>query len=190
MQDRLHQSVQLHIQIGGEFLLAMVERFGVAGWNNWVGDMLDGGHMPLAWSADEEIPPCWWWVDCEGADFSGKILDGADFKPMAWLKNTNFEGASLVGARIGCCPFANFQYADLRGADFTDSDITGADFGDARLDGIKLDGASYDPASPPVGLPAPLLSACLQEPAEDLRGMGSAMCPVPIKASLTLVEMP
>lgn len=69
MQDRLHSAVQLHIEIGSDFLLAMVERFCIDGWNRWLGNMIDGGYMPLGWSA--EIPPIWFWLDFTGMNLAG-----------------------------------------------------------------------------------------------------------------------
>jgi uncharacterized protein YjbI with pentapeptide repeats len=104
--------------------------------------------------------------------------------------NTNFEGASLVGARIGCCHGDSFRGCALTGGDLQDAEITACDFSRAKLDGIKMDGASYDPANPPRGLSEKLLSACRHEPADAIpREAGLEEFPVAIRGSLSLVEI-
>ena len=181
--------VQLNIELDGSFLLAMVERYGVIGWNRWIEAMTTSGLMPLAWGADEAIPPCWYWMDFSDSDFSMRSWDGINLG-LPYLKNVNFNAASLVGARIGCSPFASFRGANLSGCDFRDGDITGCDFEDALMTGIKLDRAAYDSDRPPLGLSDELLRICKEEPRDEASGTGLAEIPLAINASLTALWMP
>ncbi len=171
--------VVLHLEIGGEFLLAMLENYGVQGWNRWLDAV--GRCVPGYWGEAEAEPPLCFWYDLQGVDLSGRNLDGIDLG-LAWCKATRFDGGSLVNARIGCCKDASFRTCDLRNAHIG-GDITGVDFSGASLDGLRLDDAAYDPAHPPVGLSADLLRLCRRR--ADVEGTGGRMeHPVPVKASL------
>ena len=181
---------QLNIELGGEFLLAVIDRHGVTGWNRWKTAMVHGGRMPLAWQEDEAVPAVWYWMEFGGIDLSGRNLDGIDLG-LASLQNAKFDDASLVGAELGCCQHSTFRSADLRQADFGHCDISGCDFSGAILDGIKRANAGYDFESPPTGLPEGLLRLCRAATGgiAPVR-IGCEEVPVPIKGSLTTAMMP
>jgi hypothetical protein len=105
------------------------------------------------------------------------------------MKGVNFDGSSLVGSRIGCCPLASFKAADLRSADLRDGEFTACDFSAARLDNTMFDGATYDATRPPIGLPDELLRICKAVPSNEPVGAGAAEYPVPIHASLTALDV-
>ncbi len=65
------------------------------------------------------------------ADFSGDVLDGADFS-NCWIV-AFFRGASLKAAK--------FCQANIKTSDFTDADLTDADFRGACLEATKWSGA-------------------------------------------------
>ena len=181
--------VLLNVVLGPAFLLALVGKFGVPGWNAWLRSMVDGGFLPVGWSPDEPAPPCWYWLDFSNADFSRRRWDGIDLG-LAYLEKVDFNEASLAGARIGCCPRASFMSADLRGAAFDHADVTGVEFCFAKVEGIKLHGATYDEKEPPIGLVDRLLAACRPEPCGEPSGPGADEIPVPVRASLTAAGVP
>jgi hypothetical protein len=172
----------LNIVLGADFLLTMLDGFGVEGWNRWVHSMVDNGFMPLCWSEHDDPPPLWYWLDFDGADLSGRDLDGIDLG-LAWCRSGQLVSSSLVGAKFGCCHDSVFRGSDLRGAAFV-GDVSRTDFRDALLNDIRLNGTPYDLHHPPIGLPAELLRLCRPESSDVCRGPGPTEYPVSITASL------
>ena len=180
--------IQLNIELDGFFLLAMVEQFGVEHWNLWIESMTMGGFMPLCWSPDEPIPPCWYWMNFSNSDFSKRNWEGLNIA-LPYFENCDFDGSLLSGARIGCCPLSSFRGSDLSGAEFR-GDITAVDFNDSDVRGIQLRFATYNEQLPPLGLPDELLRVCKAEPSEPTSGTGTDEIPVVISGSLTALRMP
>jgi hypothetical protein len=178
-----HSPFQLHIDLGQSFLLTVLDRYGVEGWNRWLQALAVGNFFPQVWGKDEPIPAVLFGLCFGGADLSGRKLDGIKFG-MAWHPHTRFDSASLVCAELGCCRNSSFCMADLRQANFEDGDITGCDFCGAILDSIRLDGATYDHEDPPIGLPPELLKICRQDLAES-ESVGWDTFPVIVESCLT-----
>jgi hypothetical protein len=177
---------QLNIALGGDYLLAILDVFGVAGWNRWVQAMAMG-YMPLGWSDRNNPPPVWYWLDAEGLDLSGRDLDGIDLGLM-WCRGARFDLSSLVGGRLGCCEDATFRGCDLRDCEFI-GDISAVDFRTARLERIRLDRTPYDPRRPPLGLSDELLGVCDPQPDDEPPGDGLPERPVEVKASITTITV-
>ena len=171
--------VVLHIELGGEFLLAVLEHHGVQGWNRWMDSVC--ATVPGYWGEGENEPPLCFWFNLQGVNLSERSLDGLDLG-LTWCEAARFDSSSLAGARLGCCRDASFRGCDLRHATFV-GDVSGADFRDARLDGVTLTDATYDPECPPVGLPDDLLQ-CRPMPSGKPAGSGLTEYPVKIGASL------
>ena len=171
--------VVLHLELGGGFLLAMLDGFGVQGLNKWLDAVARS--IPGYWGEGETEPPICFWFDGEGADISGRNLDGINLV-LVWCQGARFDSASAVGAKFNCVSDASFRNANLRNAKFL-GDISGADFRDAQLDGVTMN-ATYDPDHPPIGLPEALFRLCQREPDRMPKGGGLAERPVPIRASL------
>lgn len=181
--------VQLNVKIGEGCVKAVISKVGVDGWNKWLDAMMMGMYMPLGWSEHEPIPPIWYWIDLQDADFRGWDLDGIQLG-IASCRGARFDSASAVGAVIGCVPQASFRNADLREAGFCFSDISSVDFSFAKVDEIKLQGATFSEGCPPLGLNDDLLRLCKQEPYIDTEGIGLEEFSVPIVGSLTILRMP
>jgi hypothetical protein len=170
----------LHLECGMDFLVAILDRYGVAGWNRWLSAMIP--YLGGVWGVGDPEPPLCFWFDVVG-DLSGRNLDGIELWGVVSCDGIRLDGGSAVGATIGSCVGGSFRSADLRRATFTEA-VTGADFSGANLGGASFDEATYDPASPPIGLPDALLRACREEPLGDAMG-GLVEHPVAIRASIS-----
>ena len=182
MPTKYGSPVVLHLELGGEFILTMVENYGVQGFNRWHAALC--ACVPWHWGADEEEPPLWFWYNLKGDDLSHQKLDGIDLSDF-WCKETCFDGASLMGAKIAFCKNASFKRCCLRGTEFA-GDITGADFTAADIDGIVFKDAFYDPACPPLGLPQGLLLLCAKK--ADQKGNGVGIIETPVSVGATLAD--
>jgi len=81
-------------------------------------------------------------LDGEVHDFSGQVLEGADFSGcfvLATFCRANLAGARFKDANVKTCDFAN---ADLRDAVFDGAAIDAAIFNGADLTGASFIGAS------------------------------------------------
>lgn len=138
--------------------LPLVDAVGVKGFNA-LQDDLDRVASPT-WSSTEPSPPLIVLWSLEGADLRRRILDGIDLG-ACWMASVDLREASLVGAKIGASPFADFRKGNLRDASVCE--ITGCRFDGAVLDGLRTAEASYDPSCPPTGL-GEILARCQAEP--------------------------
>lgn len=74
----------------------------------------------------------------EGADFSGKDLQGRNFDNSD-MEEVNFEGANLQGA--------SFKNADLEEANFKNANLKNVNFENADLEEANLQGANIEGAN-------------------------------------------
>ena len=165
-------SVQLHLELGEDFLLEMLDNFGVSGWNLWIESMSVSGYMPLCWGEHDTVPPCWYWINLTDADFFRLNLNRINLS-LAYCTNCCFDESNLTGARLSFVSGCYFRGADLRLTDFQNGDISNCDFSDANVDYIKLEGATYDALRPPIGLPDELLRVCKAEHREKTTRKGA-----------------
>ena len=175
----------LHLELGPDFLLEVLDRYGVHGWNRWLAEMTPflGG----VWAEGEDEPPICIFFEV-GGDFSGQNLNGISLWGVVSCDGLRLDNGSAVGARIGSCIGASFRDADLRNAVFT-ADISGADYRGANLEGASFDDVIFDPSNPPVGLPDDLLRECVpnsleQYDFESAHEFGLDQHPVSLKASI------
>ena len=187
MSDSHRTAMQLLVEISRDLL----QSFSVAEWNTFVADLSAHGLIPTVWSPGERPPPVAVLLDFRGLRRGHYRLTGIDLS-LCWLEGANFEGACLKGAKIGCCPNANFRDARLQGADFSDCDISGCCFDGAELHDTDFTNASYDPENPPTGLPPEALAMCKPEPRErpvSAKPQGRAG-ERPLRATVTVGRVP
>ena len=149
-------------QVIVEFDNSLLSRFTVAQWNAFVAGLSEMHLAPTVWSSGERPPPFGVTLDFSGLRRAHYRLDGADLS-LCWLADSDFTGASLKGAQMGCCPRSNFRNARLQGADFTLCDISDCDFTGAEMEGTIFTKAVYAPGHEPVGLPTAMLALCKPE---------------------------
>jgi uncharacterized protein YjbI with pentapeptide repeats len=173
-----------------EFSRDLFQHFNVESWNEFVGELVRHGMVPVAWSKGERSPPVGVMLDFRGLRRAHYKLDGIDLT-FCDLEGANFEGASLKGAKLGPCPGANLRGARLQGAAFR-GDVSGADFTGAELHDTDFRDATYDPGKPPVGLPGEALANCKPEPenATDDAEVQSVPADQPLRATVTISEVP
>lgn len=148
--------VQLRLE--SDVLIAILDSFGVAGWNDFLARLSDA-NIAFSTIALDAVPPVMADIKFTGIDLRGRDLDGISLR-YCLLDGATFAGCSLRGAVFWRVEGANFMHADLRDARFEGSDLTGTDFTGANTSGIVLDEVTYFEEAPPVGLPAPLLALC------------------------------
>ncbi len=181
-----------------DFDRAVMQHLDVPQWNAFVAFLLDKDLVPPMWMHGERPPPLAVTLDLHGLRRAHYVLDAIDLR-MAWLADADFSFGSLVGARLGCCPRANFKSARLHGADFRGVEISGCDFTDAKgLDAVLFEGAAYDLSCPPMGLPPQILARCKAEAAPSPTGTNPPSNPTwpsglpesPLKCLATVYTIP
>jgi hypothetical protein len=153
--DGMHMARQIIV----EFDRSLLTRFSVAQWNSFADGLSVVGLTPTVWESGERPPVFGVSLDFSRLQRRNHRLDGVNFS-LCWLADADFEGASLKGAKLGCCPRASFRNARLQDADFTLCDISDCDFTGSELSGAIFTGAVYAPGHKPVGLPPGLLAEC------------------------------
>jgi hypothetical protein len=165
------------------------QHFNVAQWNDFVGELVRLGLVPVAWSKGERPPPVGVMFDFRRLRRAHYRLAGIDLT-FCDLGEADFEGADLKGAKLGDCAGANLRNARLQGAAFR-GDVRGANFTGAELHDTDFSDAYYFAAKPPVGLPAEVLAACKSEPAAaGDADKPSAPPEQPLRATVTISEVP
>ena len=148
-------------QVIVEFDKSLLSRFTVAQWNAFVDGLSAMNLAPTVWSSGERPPPFGVTLDFSRLQRAHYRLDGINFADACcWLADSDFEGASLKNAHMGCCPRSSFRNARLQGCDFSMCDISDCDFTGAELDGTFFTGAVYAVGHEPVGLPTATLALC------------------------------
>jgi hypothetical protein len=156
--------IMINIEFGTSLLIRILDDGGVRAWNRFLGQLFKRNEVAGAWSPGETPPLVDFGFDFRNLQVPCMNLEGVDLW-LCELEGANFDGAALLGARIGNCPNASFRNTTLSGAMFC-GDISGCDFTGAQFDGIVMDDVTFDPSMPPVGLPPELLSLCKPDHSE------------------------
>ncbi len=172
----------------------------VAQFNGFISGLSAMNLAPTVWSSGERPPPFGVTLDFSRLQRAHYRLDGINFADACcWLADSDFEGASLQNAQMGCCPRASFRQARLQGADFTLCDISDCDFTGAELAGTIFTGAVYAVGHEPVGLPTEILALCKPEampppvnprtPENPREPTGPTVAPLKCSATIHAVPM-
>jgi hypothetical protein len=180
--------VQLHLELRGDFLVKMLDEFGVSGWNRWIDEMTSNRYLPTHWSADEAPPPVWYWLNFDDVDLSGRTLDGIDFDGIPSMRRVRFYDCSLIDAQFGgcCLENASFRRSNLRRTNFRFAEISGANFQQAEASEAILYQASFDSRRRPTGIDADALRFAdeTSDSDDDCSGDGATEHPVDVRGSL------
>jgi len=149
-------SPSVHLDLGPDFLQAVLEQAGVSGWNRWVGAMVDANLVCPVWEEPRDEPMLILWLSLEEADLRGLQAPGINLEWCS-LGQTRLDNADVRAAGLGCVARSSFRDADLTDAVISYGDISGADFTGAKLNGLYLQCCHYERGIPPVGLPDFLL---------------------------------
>ena len=149
-------------QVLVEFDRSLMSHLSVEQFNALVDGLSEMHLAPTVWEAGSVPPPFGVIFDFSGLRRRNYRLDGVDLS-LCWLGDADFEGASLKGAQMGCCPRSCFRNARLQGADFTLCDVSDCDFTGAELEGTVFTNATYAVGHEPVGLPTGTLALCKPE---------------------------
>lgn len=156
-------SIHLIVEFDKELFNHVVGERGVAGWNDFVGDLFERRLLAACWASTEMPPPLVILFDFRGLRRAHYRLDDVDLR-CCWLQGADFTGASLKNSHLGCGRGVSYRKSRLHGADFRHVEISGCDFtGAAGIETAIFDGAVYDPANPPLGLPPETLAKCKPE---------------------------
>jgi len=155
----------LALTADARLLQLALERSGVAGWNQWIGQLFDSNLICTTWGS-KPAPPLSVFLDFGETDFSQTMLDGINLS-HAWLEAADFSAASLRRAQLGIVRFARFTGADLRDAKFEIADVSGCDFIGAQLGGTTFKECSYAKGFAPSGLPTDMLQMLTVTAKED-----------------------
>lgn len=152
------------IQVVIEFDKDLLQHFDVAQFNSFVNALFEKNVLAACWSPTERAPALVVLLDFTRLQRAHCVLDNLNVS-LAWLAGANFEGASLKGARLGCCPRANFRSARFDHAtDFRHVEISGCDFtGAVGIESAMWAGAVFEPSNPPKGLPPEVIALCRPE---------------------------
>ena len=180
-------------QVLVEFDRSLMSHFTVEQFNALVDGLSEMHQAPTVWEAGSVPPPFGVTFDFSRLQRAHYRLDGIDLS-LCWLADSNFTGASLKDAQMGCCPRTSFRNARLQGADFTLCDISDCDFAGAELEGTIFDGAVYAVGHEPVGLPTATLALCKPEavpppvnprtPENPQEPTGPTVCPLKCSATI------
>ena len=176
----------------------LLSRFDVAGWNQFVEELIDKNILAATWRPGERPPALIVFLDFRGLRMRNRHLDGIHLG-VASLEGADFSGSSLRGAKLGSCRDALFTGARLHGADFEYCEISGADFTDASgIETAVFRRSSYWVGNPPVGLPPSVLAKCdpsAEPPTTDRRDQSHKPNPAatdesPVRCVATICSTP
>lgn len=187
-------STRTAMQVIVEISRDLLQSFNVKDWNEFVAELSRRELIPVVWSLGERPPPLGVMLDFRGLRRGHYHLTGIDLS-LCWLDRACFEGACLKGAKMGCCPNADFRNARLQGASFYMCDISGCRFEGAELHDADFTDASYAMGHAPTGLPAETLAKCkavMPEPPPAPRDPDNPpRSPErPLRATVTVSEVP
>jgi uncharacterized protein YjbI with pentapeptide repeats len=165
------RGILLSLDFNATLFNHILREAGVPGWNRFATDLFNQNLTAVVWKPTDRPPLLDIGLDFSWLKAQQKNLDGIDLS-LCWLQGSNFDQASLKGAKIGCCPKSSFRGTNLQGATFYE--ITGCDFTGAYLDGVVFTDATYDPSDPPIGLTAELRSVCTADAKEVKQNMTHA----------------
>lgn len=178
----------LDIDLGVDALLPFIQMGqpeGARAWNELVVNLWRSKLLANVWHEHEPEPILVIGVDLSGGDLSHRGLDGYDLS-HCWLEGVNFNGSTMQGTLIGCCPRAKFIGSDMLGATIS-GDISGVDFTGANLQGTRWEDCVYDEDDPPRGLPDNLLKRCRSVPPESPKEPLKRLHTVPIAVRARLL---
>jgi len=192
------QAIQIVVEFDWRLLNLILSNGGVPAWNRFSRRLLEGGLIPVTWTAGEEPDPVGVMLNFDHIRMPHYHLDGIDLC-LCWLEAADFTGASMKDASIGSCPDALFRAARLHGCEFL-GDISGCHFEDATgLDTAKFGLAVYHPGNPPIGLPPQALAVCLPDvappptdprlPRNPMEPTGFQQAPLRCHASIHIVPI-
>ena len=161
------------IDLGPDFLRAVLERDGVRGWNHWVEVLSEKNILCPSWSHPADEPSLVLGVDLSFSNLIGIVAPGINLE-WCYMKGANLDSSILTGANLGCCPNVSFKNADLSHATFTGCDISGADFSGANQTGIQMMDCCHDESACPKGLASELLQQIRAMPASPPEDSTSA----------------
>ncbi len=180
-------AMQVVVELGRTIL----QHMDVRGWNEFVGELVRRGMVPIAWSKGERPPPVGVMFDFRGLRRMHYRLNGINLSLCA-LDGGSFECASLKGALLGDGKAVCYRGARIHGARFC-GDISGCDFsGCSGIEHALWDDASFSVEDPPIGLPPEVLTRCKPEPASAPGDgdMPSTPPEQPLRATVTITEVP
>jgi hypothetical protein len=176
------------VQIVAEFGRHLFRHFRLGQWNEFVGELVRRGLVPIAWSEGERPPPIGVAFEFRNLRATHCRLDGIDLT-FCDLSGADFEGSSLKGAKVGDCPGANLRGTRLQGAEFR-GDVSGADFTGAAVDGAGFGDAHHYEGEPPLGLPPEAMAEIKVVPREADEGRPEEPFMQPLRARVVLHEVP
>lgn len=193
------RAAQVVVELDKSLFSQIMGEGGIPAWNSFMETLLSQRLVAVAWGPGERTPPLVVLLDLQRLRMRNHRLDGIDLS-HCWLADADFEGSSLRGAQMGCCPRASFRSARLHGADFRHVEITATDFsGCLGLETALFDGAAYDPASPPKGLPPEILARCVaqadrlpadpRQPENPAEPRGSTVAPLTCHATVSFMPI-
>ena len=174
-------------QVIVEFDKSLFRRVGSARWNDFAGELVRRGMVPVAWSQGERPPPIGVMLDFRGLRARRCRLEAKDFT-FCDLSQADFSGSFLQDAKIGDCPQANLRGTSLRGAEFR-GDVSGCDFTGATVEGADFRHAYYEEGDPPIGLAVATLGAIECVP-KEASGGPEELFMHPVRAKVTIHEVP
>lgn len=187
MNGKNNAATQWAAQVIVEFDKSLFRRVGSAKWNDFVGELVRRGIVPVAWSQGERPPPIGVMLEFRGLRARRCRLGAMDFT-FCDLTQADFSGSFLQDARIGNCPHANLRGTSLRGAEFR-GDVSGCDFTGAATEGADFRHAYHEEGDPPIGLPVATLGA-IECVTKETGGGPEDPSMRPLRAKATFHEVP
>jgi hypothetical protein len=176
------------VQIIVEFDASLFRHVGVTGWNDFVGELVQRGMVPIAWAKGERPPPIAVAFEFHGLRIAHCRLDGIDLT-FCDLPSADIEGSSLKDTKFGDCANANLRRTRLQGAEFR-GDVSNADFTGAAVDGADFSHAYYFEGAPPAGLPPEALASIECVPKDASAKAPEQPFMQPLRARVTIHEVP